>query len=99
MEEIKLEISLLDENSKNYVSNEIRKWAISVTNRSIDYLKLKEVDTIEDTSYLDNLVERLAYAVDNDTTYTHNYIPPMLNYPDGRKYEKLTDEEFYEMLK
>ena len=103
MEEIKLEVSLLDQNSKNYISNEIRKWNKLTIKGNIDNIILKDIDFIEDTSYLDDLVKRIAYAVDNDTTYTHNYtkpiLPTMSKYPDGREYTPPSDEEFYEMLK
>ena len=90
MEEIKLEISLLDQNSKNYISNEMRKWSrLGVT--------LRDIDFIEDTSNLDSIIERLKEIIDDEPfIYTPS---PMLNYPDGREYTKPTDEEFYKMLK
>ncbi len=95
MEEIKLEVSLLDQNSKDYISNEMRKWNRLTTKGNIDGVSLIDIDFIEDTSYLDDIIKRLKEIIDDEP---YVYTPPISNYPD-RKYIPPSDEEFYEMLK
>ncbi len=91
MEEIKLEISLLDQNSKNYLSNEMKKWNRLTTKSNTKNLILMEFNSIEDTSYLDSIIERLKVIIDDEPIIESEFIKfPKLKY--------LNDDEFYNMI-